>query len=66
MEKGSEMENVAAGGNPVFARDTVPNPVLASRQIEDLRKVLRRMRAYQPATLDTILSQKLAQLKKQN
>ena len=66
MEKGNEVKNVAASGNPVFAGNTLPNPVLASRQIEDLRKVLRRMRAYQPATFDAIIGQKLEQLKEQN
>lgn len=66
MEKGNEMKHVAASGDRVFADNTLPNPVLASRQIEDLRKVLRRMRAYQPATFDTTISKKLAQLKEQN
>lgn len=66
MEKGSEMKDVSASVNPVFANNALPNPVLASRQIEDLRKVLRRMRAYQPATFDVIVSQKLEQLKEQN
>lgn len=37
----------------------LPNPVLVSRQIDDLRDVLRRMKATQSQTMDTFTNQKI-------
>lgn len=41
---------------------TSPNLVLVSRQIDGLREVLRRMKAAQSDSLDSIVSEKLSQL----
>lgn len=42
-----------------------PNLILVSRQIDGLREVLRRMRASQSETLDSIISEKLDQLSRE-
>ncbi|HEX6385328.1 MAG TPA: hypothetical protein VF177_11710 [Anaerolineae bacterium] len=60
------MKKVSTTGNPVFSNSSLPNPVLVTRQIEDLREVLRRMRAYRSATFDAVISKKLEQLKERN
>ena len=41
----------------------LPNPVMVSRQIDDLRDVLRRMKATKSQTLDTITNQKIKGLR---
>jgi hypothetical protein len=43
----------------------IPNPVLLSQQIDDLRKILRRMKASSMAAgLDPVISKKLEKLTK--
>ena len=37
----------------------LPNPVMVARQIDDLRDVLRRMKATQSQTFDVFTNQKL-------
>ena len=46
-----------ARGYPNF-----PNPVMVSRQLEELREVLRRMRAVQSQSLDVLTHKKLEQI----
>ena len=41
---------------------TSPNLVLVSRQIDGLREVLRRMKASQSNSLDSIINEKIDQL----
>jgi len=41
----------------------LPNPVIVARQIDDLRDVLRRMKATQSQTFDAFTSQKLKGLR---
>lgn len=41
---------------------TSPNLVLVSRQIDGLREVLRRMKAAQSNSLDSLINEKLDQL----
>lgn len=65
-EKENEMKNFPSAKNSLPDYHNLPNPVLVSRQIEDLRRVLRRMKAYQPETLDPITASKLEYLKDQN
>jgi hypothetical protein len=41
--------------------DSLPNPVMVSRQIDELRVVLRRMKSARSKTLDTITRKKVEQ-----
>lgn len=41
----------------------IPNPEMLSRQIESLRVVVRRMKAYESSTLNSLITQKLKELK---
>ena len=49
---------------PQFKRNfgskrNLPNPVMVTRQIDDLRDVLKRMKATQAQTFDTFTNQKI-------
>ncbi len=41
------------------SKRNLPNPVMVTRQIDDLRDVLKRMKATQAQTFDTLTSQKI-------
>ncbi|MCP5098904.1 MAG: hypothetical protein GY943_25410 [Chloroflexi bacterium] len=57
------MKKVLVTKNSSSSVDTPqPHPVLVSHQIENLRVVLRRMKAAKSTSLDPIISQKLQQL----
>jgi len=40
-------------------KNNIPNPVMLSRQIDELREVMRRMRLANSDSLDAIISKKL-------
>ena len=41
------------------SKRNLPNPVMVTRQIDDLRDVLKRMKATQSQTFDTFTNQKV-------
>ncbi len=55
--------NEVKSNNMMSSVHVKPNPVLVARQIENLREVLRRMRASaRAAALDPVINRKLEQL----
>lgn len=55
--------NLTMHSNSKTSGKTMPNSEAVSRQIENLRVVLRRMKASESSSRDSIISQKLKALK---
>ncbi len=53
----------ATNGSHQSGIKAVPNPEMLSRQIESLRVVVRRMKAYESSTMNSLINQKLKELK---
>ncbi len=53
----------ATNGSHQSGMKAVPNAEMLSRQIESLRVVMRRMKAYESSTLNSLINQKLKELK---
>ncbi len=54
-----EMENKISFKRSFGSQKNLPNPVMVARQIDDLRDVLRRMKATQSQTFDAFTNQKV-------
>ena len=52
----------ATNGSHQNGMKAVPNAEMLSRQIESLRVVVRRMKAYESSTLNSLINKKLKEL----
>jgi hypothetical protein len=52
----------STNGSPQTEMKVLPDSEMLSRQIENLRVVLRRMKANESSSLDSIINQKLKEL----
>ncbi len=52
----------STNGSRQTGMKAIPNAEMLSRQIESLRVVIRRMKAYESSTLNSLITQKLKEL----
>ncbi|MBK8900389.1 MAG: hypothetical protein IPM53_04335 [Anaerolineaceae bacterium] len=55
------MTNTSNGSHQIGMK-AIPNAEMLSRQIESLRVVVRRMKAYESSTLNSLINQKLKEM----
>lgn len=59
--KTNRMTNTSNGSHQIGMK-AIPNAEMLSRQIESLRVVVRRMKAYESSTLNSLINQKLKEM----